>query len=67
MDQLVYGITAVVALPFAILLFLACLSEIEALRVWIKDTAHGASGAHRQAGFLPHRLSRTQATLAKAR
>jgi hypothetical protein len=26
------------ALSFAILLFLDCLSEIEAFRVWIKDT-----------------------------
>jgi hypothetical protein len=35
-NQLVYVITAVVALPFATLLVLACLSEIEALRCWIR-------------------------------
>jgi hypothetical protein len=36
MNQLVYAITAIAALPFATLLVLACLSEIEALRASIK-------------------------------
>jgi hypothetical protein len=43
MNQLVYAVTAIVALPFAALLFLACLSEIEALRAWIKERAQSTT------------------------